>query len=340
MVTNLEDSFLSSLEIRNSTPLRSERIEAAVRRLETGLEEMICSGKWAEYLQFSCQFHHYSFGNQLLIWLQKPTATRVASYLTWKKVGRQVRRGEKGLEIFVPIFVKKSRAGAGFPAPESDNGIEGQEGESLLALSDEPAVDLCGFKIGHVFDLTQTDGDPLPDQRMVLQGDDAGLIKVMDAFACDRLGLQIQERSDLGVFGLGTTGICLYDPISEKASHILILEALPLLQKASVCAHEIAHALLHTSREYRNHTPRSIMELEAESVAFVLLNYFQAACSQFTFAYLAGWGGGESAIREIRKSGERIHQAAEEVISWIEERGLLRVVSGGIVQDTQRAVCG
>ena len=85
-----------------------ERLAELTEKLENGIQELYASGRYGAYLSAMSKFHHYSFGNALLILLQCPTASRVAGFHTWKKeFGRQVKRGEKGIQILAPCPVRQ-----------------------------------------------------------------------------------------------------------------------------------------------------------------------------------------------------------------------------------------
>jgi hypothetical protein len=295
---------------------RALSLEEARKKLTTGIEDLVRSGRWMEYLQFCSRFHHYTFFNTILILLQCPTATQVAGIRTWNSMGRYVNPGEHGLEIFVPIFakVKRSRDQAQ-PALASSNGIQGIPVDSDTSYLDKAVgKTLVGFKIGRVFDVSQTEGDPLPTLiASLLQGNNHGLLRALYAFA-SFTGLEVAEFPGL----FGANGVCVYGR-AGKAIKIGLLESLPIAQKAKTLAHELGHAALHSKQEYRSHAMNSIQELEAESCAYMVLSHFGIDSGAYSFGYLVGWAGGEQAIELIKEHGERIYKTAFEIITWIEE---------------------
>jgi len=305
-----------TLEDRNAArEQRAEKLEAATKKLFAGIEALIASNRWEEYLKFQGRFHRYSFCNTVLILLQCPDATRVASYRTWQKMKRWVRRGETGISIFVPILVKEK-----FPR-------QAQEPEPNERSLDEKATQgkaielqqLVGFKIGYVFDVAQTEGEPLPANPVsLLQSDDARLYQVLRSYAQKKLHVEVLE-ADEGSLPSYVNGDCAFSN-EGKPSCIRIMKSNSALMKTKTLAHEIGHAILHTEIEYRMHTSRSLLELEAESVAFIVLKSLGVDSGEYSFGYLAEWGGGEEAIKAVQASGERIRQAAHQVIEWIEER--------------------
>src|SRR5437870_1182895 len=131
-----------------------DRLRALHTQLETAFAELVSGDDWARMLTVAAHFHHYSPSNVLLILRQRPDATRVAGYRTWQRLGRQVRRGERGIAILAPCSYKVR----GDDEPDTD---------------DDPRRALRGFKVAHVFDVSQTDGEPIPDVRPALLDGDA-----------------------------------------------------------------------------------------------------------------------------------------------------------------------
>ena len=130
---------------------------------------MTSSAAWTNWLRTAARFHHYSFGNTIAIWMQRPDATRVAGYRTWQSLGRQVRKGEHGIQILAPLTRRGEQ-----PDPDSTN-TDPQRTDTTQATTqagDGPAGDpsarqIVGVRIAYVFDYAQTDGEPLPDLRAI-----------------------------------------------------------------------------------------------------------------------------------------------------------------------------
>jgi hypothetical protein len=297
-----------------SRRLRTEKLEAANQKLATGITNLVASGRWKDYLNFQGRFHQYSFCNTMLIFLQKPDASLVASYYNWQLLGRWIKKGEKGISIFVPILVK-------VPLSEKFQVIKaGCQGfDESQNPRDEMLVEkLVGFKLGHVFDVSQTDGILLPQSPVsLLQGDDMGLYKSLGIYARDVLKVDVIEEAE-NTLPFNSNGVCVYGE-NGKPSCIRIKGNNPSLMKAKTLAHELGHALLHAEREYHQYIDRSLKELEAESVAYIIMNNYGVDSGEYSFGYLAGWGDGEESIKTIQESGERIRKAAHKIISWLEE---------------------
>ena len=249
---------------------RQDRLELARQKLASGIEKLVASGRWRDYLRFQGKFHRYSFCNTFLILLQRPDATLVASYKTWQKLGRQVRKDESGISVFVPILARahadpESRKQRDSIGATAVLGTEAGDSGSLdTALPDDHGMEqLVGFKIGHVFDVCQTDGAPLPQEPVsLLQGDDAGLYQALTDFARQVVKVDVVEVGE-DVLPPRTNGECVYGQ-DGKPAHIHIKGSNPPRMKTKTLAHELGHALLHAESEYRAASSRSIKELEAE----------------------------------------------------------------------------
>jgi N-terminal domain of anti-restriction factor ArdC/IrrE N-terminal-like domain len=207
----------------------------ALDRLERGIQSLVNRDNWLNYLKTQATFHSYSFNNTCLILDQCPNASHIAGFQSWKKLNRSVKKGEKGIRILAPIVYKDR------DRPDEIAGIS--------------------FKSVSVFDISQTDGDPLPEIATKLSGDDNGVLNALKEFALGQ-GFTLKEE-DLGE----VNGSCSYrSPIT-----ITINPNRSRLHQAKTLAHELGHALLHCGENYKGHDSKSAIELEAESVAFITL---------------------------------------------------------------------
>lgn len=258
-----------------SKPTQRDKPNPAVERLHAGVTELLDSQRWQDALKFKARFHHYSFNNALLIYLQRPDATLVASYKRWRELGRQVRKGETSIAILAPI-------------------VRRAEGEA----EGEWVQQVVGFRSARVFDVSQTDGDPLPElPRPVLLGGDSEVIRAVlasaEALATSK-GFPIRY-GDLRGGALGSFSVV------KRA--IKVRADLPPLQRLKTLIHELAHALMHGERQKEEQRHR--LELEAESCAFLVLHDLGLDTSRYTFPYLASWteqpdellGAGEKAAK-------------------------------------------
>jgi len=263
----------------------STRKGEALDRLTDGIAQLTSSDKWTAWLRVQARFHSYSFNNTILILCQRSTASRVAGFHTWRRLGRVVRRGENALWILAPVTRRTASA--------SDD--EPEQSTRLVAA----------FRPVPVFDISQTDGEPLPEICTRLSGDDP-------RGAYDRL---VQVASDIGftaedhVFEDETNGDC-----SHQSRRIRVSTRLEPAHRAKTLCHELAHLLLHSEP-----MDRALAELEAESVAFIVADGLDIQSDAWSFGYVASWsGGGEEAIAAIKAAGTRIQRTAGRILSALQ----------------------
>lgn len=310
---------------RKSTPRDPDALQARIEALQAtqaaGIAELVTSDAWRRYLDFQGKFHRYSFGNTLLIAAQMPTATRVMPYGTrdkktgrplsgWLSVGRHVKgpdpvTGEKqhGLQIWTPRtrMVDVTDAGGAVRIDPATGKPKRRE-------------QLYGWGIGYVFDVSQTEGEPLPEVVNILQGeDDAGLFATLADVAAS-LGFPVRTGDTGSANGYTTFG----------PDEIVISENRPPLQQVKTLAHELGHALMHRGVDYQGH--RGKYELEAESVAYVVLGVLGIDTSDYTFGYVAGWqhasadpAGAEKVTEAIKASGEVVAKTSRKIVDMLDE---------------------
>jgi hypothetical protein len=259
----------------------AERSRELLGQLETELEQLTDSDAWKRYLTMQGKLHKYSFGNCLLIAMQCPSATHVAGYQTWRQLGRQVRKGEKGIRIMVPYVFRKASESTGDDDAETDGSY-------------------VRFGVGHVFDISQTDGDESVVEWGEARGDlhTAGLgLSKLEAYA-QSLGFTVERLNEPGT----VRGHCDF-----KGRRIVLDAGLDVVGQTATLAHELAHAVLHDGitdyAEKRGH-----YEVEAESVAYVVITGLGLDASACSLPYLASWSGGDT--KQLRELGERVHKAS------------------------------
>ena len=254
-----------------------------VDQLAQGIMRLTSSEEWRRYLASQSRFHNYSFRNVVLIAAQCPQATRVAGFRAWQRLHRCVRKGERAIWILAPLVRRR------------DDDEEGQ-------------ARVWGFKWVPVFDIAQTEGDPVPAANRLLSGDDpAGLYGRLVGVARS-LGFAVLEAPLPG----GVNGDC-----SHAARRIRVEIRNAPAQRVKTLAHELAHAILHEERG-----DRRLAELEAESTAYVVCRALGLDTGQYSFGYVAVWAqGGEEAVEAIRRCGERIQQAAAVILVSLETSG-------------------
>ena len=289
------------------SPVSDERLVELTDRLENGIRDLYASGRYAEYLVAMSKFHRYSFGNALLILLQCPTASTVAGYNTWKKIfGRQVKQGEKGIQILAPcqftylVEYQKIDLVTGQP-------LCGKDGKLLVERRRENAT---RFKVATVFDVSQTEGRELPNIGVSeLTGEVSDFSGIYDRLAA--LSPLPVEQDHVPGTAKGYT--------SFMENRIVIKPGMSQVQTIKTLVHEIAHAKLHNpdflSEEQKK--ARREKEVEAESVAYVVCQHFGIDTSDYSFGYVAGWSKGRE-LAELKASLDVIHSTAGEIINTIQ----------------------
>lgn len=242
------------------------------------LNEALKDGKsevMENYLSFLAKFHSYSPSNNFLIRTQCPHATHVAGYDKWKELGRQVRRGEKGISIFRPII--KTRL----------VDVTNENGETEQKELKRPS----GFSIGKVFDISQTDGDEIPSTAPIT-GDPGEYLPRLEALV-DKYSIELSyENLPGGALGMSTGGRIRVRPDLDPPTTFAVL------------AHELAHELLHKG-ERRNETDRTVRETEAEAVSFVVSKATGLQCSTRSSDYIALYQGDSDILKESLKFIQR-----------------------------------
>lgn len=288
---SMEQSKDAALELKSDSP--KERVREITSQLEKGVKDLFESKKYKEYLDVMSKFHRYSANNLQLIALQNPNATQVAGFQTWKKdFERYVKKGEKGIKILVPVVYKK-KAKEREKILEEDTGIEGEDEEHLT------------FKIGHVFDVSQTAGKALPS----LGADElSGAVERYSEIysALERLSPYPIYFEDIKS---GAKGYCSF---SDKK--IAVKNGMSEAQTIKTIVHEISHARLHENGVLDKRTA----EVQAESVSYTVCKHFGLDTSDYSFAYVTGWSSGKE-TRELKESLELIRRTSVEFIEGIEK---------------------
>ena len=274
-----------------------ERIKELTDKLETGVRQVFDSEQYKAYLKVMSKFHRYSFGNVMLIMMQRPDASLVAGFDKWKRLGRSVKKNEKGIMILAPCQYKKL----------VDKEVENEDGTKQKQTVFEQRQ---GFKVAYVFDVSQTEGRELPNISVSeLSGEVADFTAIYDRLAA--LSPLPVEQGHVPGTAKG------YASFLEQ--RIVVRPGMSEVQTIKTLVHEIAHAKLHNpdllAPEERK--LRREKEVEAESVAYVVCQHFGIETSDYSFGYVAGWSKGKE-LAELKSSLDRIHSTAGEIINAIQ----------------------
>ena len=289
----------------------ADKLKEITDRLEQGITELFESERYKEYLRVMSKFHNYSFNNTLLIAMQKPDASLVAGFSSWKNnFGRNVMKGEKGIKIIAPSpFTVKQEVEK--TDPQTGKPVIGKDGKPV---TEEKEIKVPAYKVVSVFDVSQTEGRELPDIAVnELTGD-------VDRFKDFYSALEQASPVPVG-FEKIEGGAHGYYHLEEK--RIAIDEGMSDLQTLKTAIHEIAHAKLHDidlnapKEEQKPRVDRRTREVEAESVAYTVCQHYGLDTSDYSFGYVAGWSSGKE-LAELRGSLETIRSTAAEMINAID----------------------
>lgn len=286
---------------------KSTRNEDIRREIDEAIGNLNTADQWTSWLEYAGRFHNYSFNNQLLIRMQFPKATQVAGFHRWKDLGRNVEKGSKAIWIWAP---KKARIKAPCPPGVKPDGYE--DGKPFVYRKI-----VTGFLPVTVFDVTQTSGDPIPQPPQVPYTREEGeappeMLPALKAqVEAHGYSLHFQELPEGGPEGF----------TSHNPKMVVVSTRYSSAHQASVLAHELAHIELgHMERAHDYHTgpggERPTMEVEAESVAYVIGRRFGLTPGGSAFAYIDNWAKGDK--KKVAETADRVVKAADAILSRID----------------------
>ncbi len=264
-----------------------EKIQEALSRIDQGLASIETDEDWLKFLRFQAQFYRYSFGNQMLIYLQNPEATFVKGFKAWHTLGRYVKRGERGIMILAPCISKIET----FKEPENQAEYHDEKAEK------EVRNVIKGFRAAYVYDLCQTDGDDsqLPVLITGLAGDgdtEHEIYERIKAAISKHHNVTETETGPKGVYNIETTDISVRADLSD-------------VQKIKSLLHEYAHCIdfyLHPDKDIS----RNRRELIAESVAYVVSMSLGIDTSPYTTGYLKTWMTEKDELKAVADTVQKV----------------------------------
>ena len=283
----------------------AERMKEITDRLETGIQELFESDRFRAYLDTMARFHNYSFNNTILIAMQG--GQLVAGYNKWRdEFHRNVKKGEKGIKIFAPAPYKVKK-----DVPKLDAQGQPVKDKDGNTVTEQKEVQVPAFKIVSVFDVSQTEGEPLPS--LGVEELTGSVEQYQDFFKA----LEQTSPVPIGFEDIpgGSHG---YYHLTEK--RIAIQEGMSELQTLKTAIHEIAHSKLHAIDPEAPATDRPdsrTREVQAESVAYTVCQHYGLDTSDYSFGYVAGWSSGRD-LKELKASLETIRATAHELITTID----------------------
>lgn len=267
----------------------TNNVAETIKTLEKEMTNIFNDTNYKKFLSLMSNFNNYSLNNLQLILIQKPDATNVASFETWKKSGRYVKKGETGIRIIFPIKYLKNK--------KNEENEETKEQSNIY------------FKVGSVFDISQTEvakgkEDLLKKYKpKILDNNDPAFVEYIELFkSISQFPIYFDDFNNAKANGYCDFG----------TDEIHIKNSLPAAQKLKTIIHEVAHSLLHKDSDLS----KELKEIEAESVAFVVSNNIGLDSSEYSFGYLASWSK-EKDIKELKPLLERIHKTATNILKNI-----------------------
>lgn len=308
----LRQSTLPEPDTFTESETRYEDMHQAIEMWLTELDELVdeaaASSQFREWLDIQAKFHDYSYRNTILIQQQYPGATRVAGYRTWQReFNRHVKEGERAIWIFAPIITQRCPECENAPRYHDQSDCEYDD-----TSPDEWPKGLVGFKPAPVFDVAQTEGEPLTDLETAASGDAGDLFPwVKDA--AEAIGVSVQiVPPDAWNYG-ETKGVCRRRSLSNTRPLVEVKDRANEADLVRTLVHEYAHAVLHFDVE--DGTERAKREVEAEAVAYIVGRYFGLDTSGSAF-YLAAWESDDA--MGVHDRLDRISTTAEDFIEVLD----------------------
>ena len=286
----------------------AERMKEITDRLETGIQELFESERYKAYLTTMSKFHSYSFNNTLLIAMQG--GQLVAGYNKWRDdFHRNVKKGEKAIKILAPAPFKAKKEVQKLDA--QGRPVMGKDGKPVTEVQE---IQVPAFKIVSVFDVSQTEGEPLPSigvEELTGSVERYGeFFKALEQTSPVPIGFEDIPSGSHGYYHLTEKRIAIQEDMSE-------------LQTLKTAIHEIAHSKLHAidpeapAIEQADRPDSRTREVQAESVAYAVCQHYGLDTSDYSFGYVAGWSSGKD-LKELKASLETIRATAHELITTID----------------------
>ena len=321
---------LSPEEIKQRAEQKKEQIKSALKDIEENVPLVFTSDRYQGFLDVMSRFHNYSVNNTMLISIQNPGATHVASFRSWRDdFERTVNKGEKAIRILAPSFKNVTKRQSRLD----------QNGDVILNENGEPETEekairiISKFVLVPVFDISQTSGKELPVLTEELTGDSPEARHLLEAVekVCP---ITIHYKSPQEDRVLGEA----YGYYDLSDNTITVNRDLSNDQKAKTLIHEFAHSVLHKG-DLAEDKDRSTKEIEAESTAYVVCRHFGLDTSDYSFTYVAGWAGGKkpeelkAILGSIQESTGKIITELESEVDKVREREFIKPDDILIVND-------
>ena len=298
----------STFDPKAAAEARKAEMEEITSKLEKGVKDIFDGANYQQYLNFCAKLPRYSVNNQILIMMQKPDATMCQSFTNWKEVNRHVRKGEKGIRILAPAPYKMQKEQEKVDA----------SGKTVLDKDGEPVketveVTINAFKPVSTFDVSQTEGEPIPSPGVdELTGSVEGYETLLAAIK-EVVPVPISfEQIDSGAKGF----------YHLEENRIVVQEGMSEAQTVKTLLHEASHQALHSKEAMDSageKKSKNQKETEAESVAYVVCQHYGIDTSDYSFPYVATWSA-DKEVPELKASLDTIRRTASKLIVKIDEK--------------------
>jgi antirestriction protein ArdC len=302
---------------------REAKLDELHEILTGAVDQLVSGADWARALAFTARFRSRSFNNSLLIWVQhqaafdagralEPVPSYVAGYRQWQQLGRQVQKGQPGYMIFAPVTAKFASSNPADPSSWRRLGPREKH-----KVNEVVRTKLVGARPAYVWDVSQTDGDPIPEMPApkLLEGQaPAGLWDGLVA-QIEALGFTVSRVSHEDEIG-GADGRTSFDT-RQVAVRTNFAEA----NQVTTLAHELAHVLMHDPKDEDARQHRGIREVEAESVALMICAAHGMDTSVNTIPYVAGWATSvkdADPVEVVKTTGERVRRTAAAILDQLD----------------------
>ncbi len=285
-----------------------DKLALTHQRLTDAVDALLDAPAWRTLLTVAARCHRYSPSNLLLIASQRRDATYLLGYAGWRKVGRQVRAGERGIAILAPVTGRRR------PEPARDQveprPAEAPDQSEPAQREDRSAPTVRAWRVAHVFDIAQTDGPDLATSRPVL----------LDGEAPPTLFADLAARVRAAGYAVGFRDVSPANGVTDHGDRTVVVRPdLPAAQQVKTLAHELAHCLLHAPGVRPDGMSRARAEVEAESVAYVVSAAHGLKAEDYTVPYVTGWAGGNRDL--VASTATRVLACARDILTALPPPG-------------------
>lgn len=308
---------------RLSRAEQDAKLEALHQRLTEAVSGLVSGEDWKRAIEFAARFRSRSFNNTLLIWMQHaaafeagrvpdPMPTYVAGFKQWLSMGRNVLKGQSGYQILAPVTARFASA-----TPEVEDSWRRLGRGERPSWGETVRSKLVGLRPAYVFDISQTEGDPIPETKRptLLQGQAPEGLWDGLADQVTARGFELRLVSNAQAIG-GANGL------TDYGSHeVSVRTDMDDAAQVKTLAHELGHVMLHGPDNNDAVMHRGIAEVEAESVALMVGAAHGLATDDYTIPYVASWASsvpGKTPVEVVQSTAERVRGAAVKILDQLE----------------------